>query len=1322
MKKRSHILACLAILALASPLRAATGDEHQIVVLSGETDVYGTQYETNVFPMALSNAGLSTNYVATIFSPNDIYRIVPGVSNVRLSRGSPGMAGLSFGAFDYWDLNRDGSMAFVSPTALYKNRISLLVGSTIRTVVNTGDAAAGDGFFSATNNEPFLKVSINDANQVAFVARTTVSGRGVFVATPNGAQFTVQRIAKVGDSSGDGGNFQEFEDNAVINAPANGPAQVAFNARTSGSVGYGLFIGTTTGVSLVKGGGYKTTFSMNNSGQIVFAENNTIYLGTAAGAVPLIQQDAPAPGGGVFSNVQRPVINDRGDIAFAASVAPPYRSAFFIRLASGEMRKVAEQDQAFDGGTLDYVVNHYTDMQLNNNGMVMFVGDVKKGSAGLGAIFLGDGIDLVKLVSTGDSVGDFIIGETSTFGWTGPLPSQGGWMSGHASFNDFGQVAHRSTLTNGKVGIFLSTPSIHWRIPGAGNWEDAANWTFSQVPGAGSNVIVDPGTDITVSPPAAGTTVSRLTVGNNLAATRLALPEGAVITTSRGTTITVNALLSGAGHLTGGLTVAGIHERNIATAQTLSGAAKYLNTGHLRVSLTSDSQIAAPAATGALSIDSGAKVDVQLNDAGSTVDFSTPFWDDIRTWRLFSASSVTGTFLLGQVSADSLAVPPTTDIGTFSLVHTKTAVDLVWTPFQSAPTIAAPGDIIAALGSQVDLTSSGTGNALRHQWRKNGAVLSTGKSATFTILKAALSDAASYTVTATNAAGSVTSAPVTRLGIVNVNVPNAQIAMGGKLNLTVSAAVPKGVTPGYVWRRGMDVIADGATPGGGVISGATTAKLSITKMSDDEEGLYTCTVTMGSASLPTLPADVKVVVKPVVTVAPVPQSMISAPLIWQLAANEFPSGFVITGLPSGLTYNRTTGLITGTPNVSGSVKIKVSGKNAAGTGAVQEFTLNIDDLPDGTVGNFSALLARNDGLNGGLGGLVTFTVQPNGTLTGTLRNGASSHNLISRALASVETDPVATLTIKRAGKTTLTLNLVFDGDLNTVSGTLSDVNYSAAVDGRRHVWSGTAAVAYAAAYNSVVELPVGSETDEAQPLGAGWQQMTVKPAGTLTGSGRTPDGVSYTFGGSLWPDASVPQFVLMHGNRGSVTGLPKITLGATIPANRVTGWVEQAKTGPANSADRTYKTGIPLLRRELDGAPWIKPTPAAPIVFGLPEGTTNNAAVAFNMGGVESATQFASLAQGFRITKANTAVFATAALGNPCNVKLSIESSTGLVNGSFNLTDPGATKPVPRAVKFAGILLSHRTRGLGYFTLPGLTPTVGTSAILGGRVEITVTN
>lgn len=695
---------------------------------------------------------------------------------------------------------------------------------------------------------------------------------------------------------------------------------------------------------------------------------------------------------------------------------------------------------------------------------------------------------------------------------------------------------------------------------------------------------------------------------------------------------------------------------------------------------------------------------------------ATEYW-------LVAGTKLNGTDLYnasrGTALSQSLTTP--TD-GRRIYVNLRSKINGAWMTnsyvfFSSAGPVvfqSSPVSQLVALGSPVSFASVVTGALPQsYSWRKNGVALASTNSTSYNISSATLAHAAAYTMTGTNGAGTTVSS-IANLGVVDAGSKNFSFIEGATITLSVPSA---GTGLSYIWKFGATALTNG-----GRVSGATTSKLVITNAVKGDVGAYTCTVSSAGGVLTTGAQNVWIISKPVVTAPQPPPGIVSGSFSWQLSGTESPTRYSVTGLPSGLVLNAASGLVSGTPNVSGSsIKVKVTAINQAGSSPVVEYTLSLGALPDGTTGNYSAWLSRRGGINASLGGYMTLTINAPGTFTGSVRNGADTHSITGRVVASLAGDPTISHVITRSGKTALTLTLTIAPSSNSISGTLEDktlVGYAGAnVWGKRHIWTSTSASAYATAYNSAVDLPAGSLNDTAQPLGVGWQQMSVAAAGTASGTGRTPDGVAYSFAGTLWPDGSLPQLVLLYSNKGSVMGLPRIVLGTPITANRVVGWVDQVKTGASSTSDRTYASGIPYLERTIDGAPYVKPTALLPIVLGLPD-QGGNGSLVFSKGDVESAAQFMSLAQTFRITTANVAVFAPVAGGNPCNVKMTIVPATGLFSGSFALSDLVTGKSVPRTVNYFGILLSHRAKGYGYFLLPGLLPSTTASNTLGGRIQL----
>ena len=71
--------------------------------------------------------------------------------------------------------------------------------------------------------------------------------------------------------------------------------------------------------------------------------------------------------------------------------------------------------------------------------------------------------------------------------------------------------------------------------------------------------------------------------------------------------------------------------------------------------------------------------------------------------------------------------------------------------------------------------------------------------------------------------------------------------------------------------------------------------------------------------------------KPVVTSATTASGQTGVPFSYQITATNSPTSFAATPLPSGVTVNTATGLISGTPTATGATNVSLSATNATGT-------------------------------------------------------------------------------------------------------------------------------------------------------------------------------------------------------------------------------------------------------------------------------------------------------------------------------------------------------------------------------------------------------
>lgn len=302
----------------------------------------------------------------------------------------------------------------------------------------------------------------------------------------------VRAVVAAGDSAPGGGRFASFTvESLPVLAPVNGKGQVAFFAtllRAPG--GEGLFLRSrnrvnkiaregdmVAGVGSLSGLGRHPIPALNESGAVAFAAAVTggktvegIFLASQGRLQPLALAGGAAPGlsSGTLAGVESPALNDRGDVAFLATVRRGREvvEAIYVREARGKLRKVVAQgDPAPAGGT--FVA--FGPPVLNGKGMVGFAAAVE-GKAVPGGIFLAEGEQIRMLVGAGDDtpVGGYFFKFSERF-----------------SLNDAGTVAFNAVLKEASTpgGLFVAQAGRLFKVavigdaaPGGGAFSHFGLW------------------------------------------------------------------------------------------------------------------------------------------------------------------------------------------------------------------------------------------------------------------------------------------------------------------------------------------------------------------------------------------------------------------------------------------------------------------------------------------------------------------------------------------------------------------------------------------------------------------------------------------------------------------------------------------------------------------------------------------------------------------------------------------------------------------------------------------------------------------------------
>ena len=183
---------------------------------------------------------------------------------------------------------------------------------------------------------------------------------------------------------------------------------------------------------------------------------------------------------------------------------------------------------------------------------------------------------------------------------------------------------------------------------------------------------------------------------------------------------------------------------------------------------------------------------------------------------------------------------------------------------ESAPVFTLqPATQSASLGDTVTFTAAASGSPVpTYQWFKDAASIPGATAASYALPGVNASDSGAYSVVATNALGSATSAIAT-LSVSTVALPptiltppaDLSVASGGSASFTVVAT---GTAPlSYQWFKGLMPI-----------SGASAATLTIPNVSAGDAGDYSVTVGNSAGSTPSAVAQLTVVFPPVIATPP----------------------------------------------------------------------------------------------------------------------------------------------------------------------------------------------------------------------------------------------------------------------------------------------------------------------------------------------------------------------------------------------------------------------------------------------------------------------
>lgn len=434
---------------------------------------------------------------------------------------------------------------------------------------------------------------------------------------------------------------------------------------------------------------------------------------------------------------------------------------------------------------------------------------------------------------------------------------------------------------------------------------------------------------------------------------------------------------------------------------------------------------------------------------------------------------------------------------------------------------------------------------------------------------------------------------------------------GGQAEVTVTSNATWTVTEALAWVTVTEL------PGGSWSEDVRQSKLMLNVAANAAKTARTGQVKIGNVSLTVNQAGAS---KP--KIGPmdlaVYTAMIGARFNLAIPTENGPVTYTATGLPPGLKMDNAKGAITGLPTKAGYYHVKVKAKNAAAAAdETLSFTIMVNDLSSGVVGNFHGYIDRSSALNGLLGSRVEITTTAAGAYSGSITTGTKKTTL--KGLLNVKVDePMRAKLILLLSKTGPLLEVTLDGADQSLTGLLStdldDYEY-AEIHGWRNTWTTRDKAAITGRHSFLLE---NNDPDETLPQGYGYGSVTVDAkTGVAKFDGKTADGNLITGTTFVGPNGEVLLYQSLYAAKGSMLGVLKIKQNGEAPfENTVEGSVDWFKPATdAKTKDEIYRNGFGPMLIQAEGAYFQPPAKDARLLdLAAGEG---NAEIAFTLGGLE---------------------------------------------------------------------------------------------------------
>ena len=438
------VLMLLGIAITTTPAQAQKSYEFTAIAFLGDPAPGGDFFITDFEPRGINSRG-DVAFNADVVPGEGVFLATRGgiIQTLRSGDAAPGGGTVDGGAWNA-SLNESGdvSVAFQLDPFLFPEGTNAGIyrfdadSSTVSAVMTPGvTPAPGGGFFQGSS--ALRSTVVNNSGTVLFDGMIPTAdgihiqgepyiglGVGIFEADKKGS---ISSVVSPGDPAPGGGTF-DFAANGYINS--------------GGDVAFGAHIASDP-------------CNSNVSQMLLIRCYESVYVkkkGTGE-ITSIAHQGDPAPGGGTYRLAFGPVINNGGDIVFIGDLTPApdflQDLAVFLNVGGVTVPIARPGDPMPGGGNLATAAppdGRITNYNLNNRGDVSFHGFLDTGEDG---IYVSSHGALSLVAKTGSVL--------PGIGTIAQLSQTNFW--GNGLNNNRGQVLFWGALTDGRIGMFVATPT-----------------------------------------------------------------------------------------------------------------------------------------------------------------------------------------------------------------------------------------------------------------------------------------------------------------------------------------------------------------------------------------------------------------------------------------------------------------------------------------------------------------------------------------------------------------------------------------------------------------------------------------------------------------------------------------------------------------------------------------------------------------------------------------------------------------------------------------------------------------------------------------------